>query len=142
MLEAIEAARPGSRGKPLEQVKARLIDELRKRDAFLSPSMVEWHARHMAVPGWALRHPLRARRLLREGRDQSKAAESEVDSIQARLERVIDRELDVAVTMSSVQTMDGVRHEVLIDPWSEELARRLRASVAPTPVEVRPQRGR
>lgn len=71
----------------------------------MSPSLVGWHARHLAVPGWALRHPLRARRLLREGRGQSRAVEAEVDSIQARLERVIDHELDVMVTISSMQTI-------------------------------------
>lgn len=141
-LQAIEAVRADSRGKPLEQVKARLVAELRKRDAFLPANMVEWHARTLAAPGWAFRHPLRARRLLRDrdAESESEAAEAGVDSVQARLEEVIDREVDFDVRISSTRTMDGVRHEVWLDPWSDELAVRLRASVAPIQVEVKPRR--
>ena len=139
-MQAVEAARADSRGKPLEQVKARLVAELRKRDAFLPANMVEWHARTLAAPGWAFRHPLRARRLLRDRDAESETAEAEIDSVQVSLENVIDHEVDFDVRISSTRTMDGVRHEVWLDPWSNELAVRLRASVAPIEVEVKPRR--
>jgi hypothetical protein len=142
IMQAIEAAGAGSRRKPLEQVKARLVDELRKRDAFLSPNMIEWHARNLRGPGWAFLHPLRARRLLRQRDPESEAAETEIASVQARLENVIDDELDFGVRISSARTRDGVRHEVWLDPWSEELAQRLRDSVAPIQLAVKPQRRR
>jgi hypothetical protein len=139
-MQAVEAARAASRGRPLEQVKARLVAELHKRDAFLPANMVEWHARTLATPGWAFRHPLRARRLLRDRDADSETAEAEIDSVQARLEKVIDHEVELDVRISSTRTMDGVRHEVWLDPWSDELAVHLRESVAPIEVEVKPRR--
>jgi hypothetical protein len=40
--------------------------------------------------------------------------------------------------MSSRRTMDGMVHEVTIDPWSDELANLVRQAAAPTEIIVRP----
>lgn len=133
---AVASVKSELRGLPQEEAVNRLVSALRQHDAFMDMREVRVLARDLRDPSWARRHPVRAFRQTRQifGRwdPESRRLEAEVEELSDRVW------MKGVKCMSSRRTMDGMVHEVTIDPWSDELANRVREAAAPTAIIVRP----
>ncbi|MFN3602843.1 MAG: hypothetical protein ACK4UY_15785 [Dietzia sp.] len=134
---AVASVKSDVRGLSQADAEGRLVSALRQHDAFLSRASVRVLARDLRDPWWARRHPVKAfrqtRQLFAEPDLESGGSEAEADELSRRL-----REFQGVEGVSSRRTMDGMEHVVTIDPWSDELADRVRHAAAPTEVIVRP----
>jgi hypothetical protein len=132
---AIASVKTDVRGLSQAEAEERSVSALKGNDAFLSMSSVRVIARDLRNPWWARLHPFKAwrqtRRVFAEPDPDSDRYEAEA----ARLGDKLDAFGGIAST-SSRRTMDGVVHVVTINPWSDELARRIREAAAPTTVTV------
>lgn len=134
---AIESVRPGVRGVALHEVEDRLAQALYARDVFMARAEVRRIARSLSDPRWTLKHPVAAirerRRPFQEDADTA-ALQQESDDLSERLSR-----LGEVVCVESIRTMYGMRHAVMIDPWSQAAADRVTALAHPISVIVEPR---
>jgi hypothetical protein len=134
---AIESVRPGARGVALHEIQARLTQALYARDVFLNRTEVRRMARSLSDPRWSLKHPVAAIRELREAPTEeagNAALEQESNDLNKRLIQVSE-----VVGVRSTRTMYGMRHTVMIDPWSQAAADRVAALAHPISVVVEPR---
>ena len=143
--EAVVAAvEAWGRGRPVAEIEAGLVRELRARREFMAPDEINIEARRISDPNWAVKNPEMARRLFAEMRSpETRAAES---AFRQQWERTTERLAEAAdsmrrvrrSTVSSRRTMDGVEFEIRIDPWSRRRALKLQRIAAPAVVLVKP----
>ena len=133
---AIDSVKPVARGLPSDVVEDRLVSALRDRDAYLPMSQVRLIASRLSSPRWHLWHRVKSRReaLLALQCEDPGSVQLQVEVLE--LNRKLER---FAVPRRSRLAMDGVVHEVTIDPWSEARARQIRAAASPIEVLVRPR---
>jgi hypothetical protein len=105
---------------------------------------VRLFARQLADPWWPWRHPILARQELQQGPSPAEDEESrrwqrEANELQSRLEEELLATPGGPTSWSfhARSTFDGMRYEVAISPYTEEVAHRIRQAAAPTGVEVR-----
>jgi hypothetical protein len=131
-------------GRPVAEIEARLVRELRARHEFMEPDEINLDARQISDPDWPVKDPETARRLVAEMRTPEKrAAES---AFRQQWERTTERLAEALnsmrrvrrSTISSRRIMDGVEFEIRIDPWSRRRALKLQRIAAPAVVLVRP----
>jgi hypothetical protein len=140
VLAAVDSVKSDVRGLTQDDAEGRLVSALRQQNAFLDMPAVRVLARDLRDPWWALRHPLKA---WRQTRQMFEAPDPESETSEAEAEKLsrLVFQIEGVQGSSSRRTMDGVVHEVIIDPWSDELANRVHAAAAPTEVIVRPREG-
>lgn len=136
---AIDSVKPDVHGLPQAEVEERLVSALKRNDSFLSMSSVRVIARDLRDPWWARLHPFKAWRQVRQDFAEPDGDSDRYEAEAARLGAKLDEFQDITSRVSK-RTMDGMVHVVTINPWSDELASRIRDAVAPTAVTVRPYR--
>lgn len=134
---AVDSVKSDLRGLSQDEAVKRLVSALRRADAFMGMGEVRVLARDLRDPWWARRHPVRA---FRQTRQIFRGPDLEGIRCIAESEKVSRRvgQIKGVRGLESRRTMDGMVHAVTIDPWSDELARRVREAAAPTAVNVRP----
>jgi len=133
----VDSVKSDLRGLPQDEAVKRLVSALRRADAFMGMREVRILARDLRDPWWARRHPVRA---FLQTREIFRGPDLEGIRGLAESEKVSRRvgQIKGVRGLESRRTMDGMVHTVTIDPWSDELANRVRESAAPTAVNVRP----
>ena len=140
----IAAVEAWGRGRPVAEIEAGLVRELRARREFMAPDEINFEARRISDPDWAVKDPEMARRLVAEMKSpENRAAESafrqQWERTTERLAEAVDSMRRVRrCTISSRRMMDGVEFEIRIDPWSRRRALKLQRIAAPAVVLVRP----
>ena len=110
----------------------------------MAPDEINFEARRITDPDWAVKDPEMARRLVAEMKSpENRAAESafrqQWERTTERLAEAVDSMRRVRrCTISSRRMMDGVEFEIRIDPWSRRRALKLQRIAAPAVVLVRP----
>jgi hypothetical protein len=139
---AIESIRKDVRGLPLDQAEEQFVAALRRHDAFLPPATVRRLAREFSDPWWSVRHPLKA---VRQARSEDAEPDLEARRCEAETDRLHERLCASEIctklrsfSVSSTRTFDGMVYEITIDPWTSDMASRIRELAAPTPVTVNP----
>jgi hypothetical protein len=141
---AVAAIENWGRGRPVAEVEAALVDELRTRRVFMAQEDIHLQARWISDPHWAQKDPQARDRLLAamESPSRSKVErdfEREWDRTEQRLERALDRMWRLRRSaVSSQRTFDGVEFEIRIEPWSTRRVKRLQRAAAPAVVSVLP----
>jgi len=133
---ALDSVKPGARGLPVAEVEARLTHALREHGAFLPPDDIRFIARILADPWWPLKRPVVAFRETRRRRRPTVdpnwiRLEDETAYLDTRLEHVLE-----IVQRRSRRTVDGIVHDVVISPWSAEIAAQIHQLAAPIRVNV------
>ena len=94
----------------------------------------------MSDPVWVFKHPLRHRRAMRAQRQREERADERCLDEAVDLNTRLLNGLETAEAVwkhDSAMTFDRCLQVVTIDPWSEELAERIRALAHPVEVIVR-----
>ncbi len=133
---AIDSVR-ASRGLSQAAVEEHLRTALERREVTLPQRTVQGLARDISDPWWPLKHPVQLAREFR-GRKrvdpESARCEAEAADLGTRLEGLLEVE-----EIASRRTLDGIVHEVTLDPWSKELADRVHRFASPIKVNVKPR---
>ena len=143
-LEAsIAAVKTSGRGRPVDEVEAGLVRELRARRVFMPPEEINLWARGISDPVCALKHPWAARHQFAAMRSAGDADESAFLDEWDRTLELLQNAMETMWRLrrsriSSRRTLDGIDVEIRIDPWSRRRAWKLRRIAAPTVVTVRP----
>jgi hypothetical protein len=141
---ALHEARTQGRGKTEDQVHEILREALRRHGALLPSYLIAIEARQIARPREMYLHPFRFARWARQIRERCEVEESadeaafeeEVHRLANSLDRFRGDDFPEILGFSSSHTIDGYVHHVQVDPWTEEVAARIRTHVAPIRVEV------
>lgn len=125
----------------VSEIEAQLVEELRARSCFMSPTEIRIQALRIHDADWFKNHPGALEEMLATesesvaGRQMEEAPDRTMD----RLEDMVDGCRGVrSFSLGAHGTVDGVTYEICINPWSPRLARRIERKAAPTPVQVEP----
>lgn len=136
---------PRLRGMPFDEAEKRLLAAFREREVFVGREMVSTMAR-MAADPWAwVKQPFKTARRDREDAGMADAEshryQAESEEVSRRVDAVLDSESNPLDewSFSAHRTYDGMTYEVVIRPYSDALAERIRRGVVPFEVHVRPQ---
>lgn len=149
--DAIATVEVGGRGRPIDEVEAALVRELRVRGGYMSPAEIRVMAISISDPSWLADHPGEFEALLPSNMDELPPLSPDDESgALERLERELDRQSDRLgdvlercrgvrdFNVLSERTVDGWIFRVGIDSWSLRLAGKVRRKAAPLSVEVMP----
>lgn len=134
---ALQTLRRELRGKSLEEAQAHLGVVLREQKVFLPAAVLRRLARQLLDPWWALKHPLRSWWELQRAAGEDAVIETagnRLEELQSRLERVPE----LRAVHSTLLASGDVGYVVTVEPWTPELAARIRLLAAPMEVHVHP----
>jgi hypothetical protein len=119
------------------------MEALRQRDLFTPPSQLQTLAWQMRDPWRGLKHPFRARREVRRmfkepdpAYDQALAESDDVSEHVARILDALDPGVLASSEFSTEFTFDGPRYELMLYPYSDDLADQVRAALAPIHISI------
>jgi hypothetical protein len=140
---AVAAVEELGRGRPVQQVEALLVDELRRRRVFMPPQQIHLEARHISDPDWTQNDAEALQRVLvelsRRPSLEDQVFEREWETTEKRLEAALDSMWRLThVALFSRRTIDGVEFEIQIAPWSARRAKKLQRLGFPAVVTVEP----
>ena len=139
----IAAVEAWGRGRPVAEIEAALVRELRARREFMAPDEINFEARRISDPDWAVKDPEMARRLVAEMKSpENRAAES---AFRQQWERTTERLAEAVDSMQMhhlITPHDGrgrIRdpHRPMVTPTCAQAAANRRASSS-TRQAVRP----
>lgn len=139
--QAIEFARRQARGMSTAEAQKCLEDALRARGVSLPESVTAHLARSMADPWWPVKHPVAFWNEFHEAR-RDHGGDDVHDPMDDPELRWLERRLVKLDQLRGIWAPGPAGanrvYVVTIDPWSERVARRVRALAAPLQVTVRP----
>ena len=136
--DVVRSVKPELRGMSHADAEACLQQALRERDLIMPPAQVRVIARLVADPWWQVKHPIRSRRVLRRETQlpDAEELEAETDEMVLRVDDVLEAAGIHDYSLSAHQKDDGFEYVLVLRPYVEEVAQRVRSALAPSPISV------